>query len=657
MKKIIILICALLAPLSTLAAPRADALVSRAFDMGLADKPEWRALLHYNTNKSVITDPEFWLSEQGATDPAKELEATIRAFFEPSRPTQRIEREFKNGYKATMLKQHPLCMFPARLDFLERHLDTWFPRPSCTDYEMWRARMAGESLSVIFASNTLNNPSSMFGHTFIKIDQEGNALGSQTVNFAAITPDNEMGLLFAMQGFTGGYPGVWTFAPYYEKIKTYGTIDNRNLQEFRLKVPMERVDFFKKHLWELSYIYADYYFLNVNCSAAVIDLLRVVNPLIEENNSAAIFPTNVLRTLRPMIEEGALRPSLQNKIVHRYRQMTDEERAGAKKFTGLESLSALPPQSQSRVLELLFDANQYDLAHGRIGEEEMRTKGFELLSSRRAVRIKPQWDDEVPLEPAYDSHRIVSAWTGVNTDRFGTRATAGFAPIYHRFMDDDFGMNKWSEIKAFDFAASFGTDGFNMEHLTFVSLKSMNPDIAMFNNYSWDASIGVESFMNSKTWTRDGYIPTLTASLGKSYYLFPFANNKVPFAGEGVDGAAGRGSGDNNNDLIYIMPTTTLNTRFQSLGLKLALATYLFPANGGGVDAERTGWLEPPTSKNHLSLFANYATNQFSSAGISNTYAYFLTRNSRIEAAVSAEYFYELSRLNYSASLSLQQHF
>ncbi|MDR0319638.1 MAG: DUF4105 domain-containing protein [Rickettsiales bacterium] len=619
MKKILVVLFALFIPVAGHAAraDRIDSLIAAAKEQNLASHPSWRALLHFTGGSSVITDPEFWLAEDGRKNPEAELEATIRGFYEPYFSPRMFEREFKNGYKSSFLKQHPTCAYPARLAFLETALGTSFPRVGCPNYEQWRARMLGDSASVVFASNTLGNPSSMFGHTFLRIDQDDNVFGSPTVNFAAVTPDTSNALVFAVQGFTGGYPGIWTVAPYYEKIKIYGIIDNRNLQEFRLNLSPEQVEFLKQHIWELSYVYADYYFMDVNCSSALVDLLRVANPLIKENRGVAVFPTEVMRAVEPMVEGGKLRLSMQARITSRWNELTPEEKAAVKNFKKIEDLDGLPDlRSRARVVEVLFDMNQYDLAHGNITEEEMREKSFELIYTRRALRgLGPVFDDAPELEPAFDTHRIMSAYMGAAADNFGGRALLGFSPAYHRFMDDDFGMNKWSEISALELEGSLGTEGVLFERFTFASLISMNPEVALFDGWSWSAGAGFWSFKDVKTWRRDGVAFGLDGGFGKSFVV----------------------SGD--GDLVYLFATADLNSKFQSAGMKFGLAEYL------------------SFGKDNLEIFANAATRRYGSAGFGNRFTVFINRNLQIDTGLKIEWFYELNKFGTGVSTRLTKHF
>jgi len=65
---------------------RVDLLVEQAIDDKLHEDDYWHILLHYKKGlsgiKSMVDDPEFFLSKSGKNNPLSELEATIRSFFQ-----------------------------------------------------------------------------------------------------------------------------------------------------------------------------------------------------------------------------------------------------------------------------------------------------------------------------------------------------------------------------------------------------------------------------------------------------------------------------------------------------------------------------------------------------------------------------------------------
>jgi len=62
-----------------------ESLLEKANQLGLASDPTWRKLLHYefDDDKSAILSENFFVSPFGRENPEKELQAIIRAYFEP----------------------------------------------------------------------------------------------------------------------------------------------------------------------------------------------------------------------------------------------------------------------------------------------------------------------------------------------------------------------------------------------------------------------------------------------------------------------------------------------------------------------------------------------------------------------------------------------
>src|SRR5260370_31708655 len=109
-------------------AARADyaaELIAEAREARLHESDEWSALLHrikpwLRPAQSEADGPGFFLGKDGKIDAAAELEATLRAFFQP--PVVEVIPEVKPGDTENRGVQHPQCRFPARYAFLDRSL-------------------------------------------------------------------------------------------------------------------------------------------------------------------------------------------------------------------------------------------------------------------------------------------------------------------------------------------------------------------------------------------------------------------------------------------------------------------------------------------------------------------------------------------------------
>ena len=140
---------------------RVDELQSLASAQQLWRNPEWLQLLHFTTNStqhiSQVDDQKFFYAADGKINPETEMLATLAAFYQ-----EQVE-----------LDDMAQCRFPARLAWLNQKLNnqiTDLPPALCALYKEWRASVPDDQLALIFPAYHLNSPSSMFGHTLLRLD-------------------------------------------------------------------------------------------------------------------------------------------------------------------------------------------------------------------------------------------------------------------------------------------------------------------------------------------------------------------------------------------------------------------------------------------------------------------------------------------------------
>ena len=228
---------------------------AEAIRQNLADQKTWRALLHYKDDRfsssgysSYVDDPAFFYAESGDVDAESELLRTIEEIFS-------LEREGN---------EHAQCRFVYRFKWLDSQLSLdkkKLPQENCTDYSQWRDQVNAHSVSLIFPATALNSPSSMFGHTLLRFDpkdvKEGSDWLSYALNFGANINNDDNSFFFAFRGLAGGYPGVYNMMRYFEKIKEYNRMENRDIWEYRLNYTPAEVDQILAHVWELKDINFD----------------------------------------------------------------------------------------------------------------------------------------------------------------------------------------------------------------------------------------------------------------------------------------------------------------------------------------------------------------------------------------------------------------
>ena len=168
--------------------------------------------------KSVIW--VIFFAQDGRQNIQNEMNADITALFQLADANQSIR-----------------CKFPARSQWLMQQLNIsqqQLPVVSCPEFDQWYAQIKPYQVTLIYATDFMGNPSSMFGHTLLRLDpkdQKQLNLVSYAVNYAA-TVNSDDNWSYAWKGVVGKYPGEYSLMPYYRKVKEYGDFESRDLWEY-----------------------------------------------------------------------------------------------------------------------------------------------------------------------------------------------------------------------------------------------------------------------------------------------------------------------------------------------------------------------------------------------------------------------------------------
>jgi hypothetical protein len=512
----------LLLALSVPPALRADVpseLVQRAHALHLAERPYWRRLLHYRRgllgfNRSEVDDPKFFLSKRGARDPSAELDADLRGFFDPA--------------PADADLQHPQCLYPARYAWLKEQLHFAADAPAeqpCPRFQQWYERMDADSLSIVFASYYMNNPASMYGHSFLRLnrkgDRGGNHLLDYVVNYAADSASNN-GVLFAVLGLTGGYQGRFSTLPYYMKVQEYNNLESRDLWEYDLRFTPEQVNRLLRHLWEMGNGAIPYFFLNRNCSYQLLPLLEVAAPDLNLS-SPFIFKAIPMDTLRKLIAQPGMvtkvscRPAPVRKLV--------EERAGLSKAESnvaadlakaahpasfsVELSSRVAWSRQALVLDTAYDYFRYRagfkrplpeidsereqellLLRNKLGTETPSVSSSALAASTQVPGVE---QNGAALSPdhGHATGRIGVSYGFSNRSHF---EELSLRPAIHDPDDPPLGYIPGSQLQMFLLRLRYDDDRKTLypQQFTLVDLASFSPWDAWVHHPSWKVNTGLE---------------------------------------------------------------------------------------------------------------------------------------------------------------------
>jgi hypothetical protein len=355
----------------------------------LAADPYWIALGHYETGKlggwrSYVDDQAFFLAEAGASDPAAELAATLEALYQP----------------AELGDRHPQCVYPARTRWLKERLALDdLPSPDCAEYRAWFADVNPHSTVLVFPAAYLNSPSSMFGHTLLRIDQadvdsHNTALLSYALNFGAFIEGDDNSILYAWRGLMGGYPGLFALVPYREKLSEYSRLENRDLWEYRLNLSPEETGRMVEHVWELKQMRFDYFFFDENCSYRLLELLEIARPGIEltEHFPITAIPTDTVRAVKDagLIERIDYRPSRERELLGRAEPLGAAEKAwvlslaGDSAQLGAAPFQSLPSERRALIQDAAFRLVRYRAkCEGSTGGKEHSSCSARSTATRR----------------------------------------------------------------------------------------------------------------------------------------------------------------------------------------------------------------------------------------------------------------------------------
>ena len=237
----------------------------------------WLRLLHYHSAsffrgpRSQIDGEGFFFSPIGFKDPEAELRASVEAFS-------------KNN-QIGKFKLHAQCAFPERYRFLKEALKLTIPDVPCPKVDDFLSRFKAKSATLVFSSAYPNNPGSMFGHTFLRInstegtDEKKLDLLDYGISFAAAVGEDANPFAFLALGLTGGYRGQFSMLPYYAKVSEYINSESRDIWEYDLNISAEQTRRMILHAWELeTNSYLDYYFFDENCAYELLALLEIARP-------------------------------------------------------------------------------------------------------------------------------------------------------------------------------------------------------------------------------------------------------------------------------------------------------------------------------------------------------------------------------------------
>jgi hypothetical protein len=487
-----------------------DELKTKAIEQNLSQSAEWLGVVGYKNAafgvKSEIDDRRFFLAKNGRTDPQAELLATIESFFAGS----------FDGNASLDTR----CIFVARRNFLKNALpidESRLAPVQCEAFDHWYNGVSGDRLVLVFPAAYMNNPASVFGHTFLRVDknESANALISYALNYEASIPEGEGDLAFVYKGLFGGYDGYFSALPYAEKAKTYGDMENRDIWEYELNFSREEIDRLLFRAWELHYFARDYYFFKENCSFVLLELLEYAKGDRDLTSRFTAFaaPVDTVRAIANepnMLKNAVFRPSRNTRIANMAHN-ADQAVLDAALSLALgeiapqEAIAALDNDRAIAALDLAAEFSDYLYAKNETAYESYKKRHFALMVARSSLGISaaPPPLIEPPIRPDL-GHLISRLALGAGYDS-EAKASANFRlrVSYHDMVDPLGGFAPSAAIGAGDLWLQYANDQARIRRFTLLDMESFAPRNRFFSPISWRFGFGWRD--NPPTTPRNGY--------------------------------------------------------------------------------------------------------------------------------------------------------
>lgn len=461
----------------------------------LANDPFWLSLGHYESGKfkgwrSYVSDKKFFLAPDGAHHPDQELKATVEALYAP----------------ASLGEKHAQCVYPARTRWLKDQLHlSDLPALDCKEFKQWFKDVAPHSAVMIFPAAYLNSPSSMFGHTLLRIDQadvqsNNTALLSYAINFGAYIEGSDNSILYAWKGLMGGYPGLFALVPYQEKLSEYRSLENRDLWEYRLNLTQVETERMVEHVWELKQIQFDYFFFDENCSYRLLELLQVARPSLRltEQFPLTAIPTDTVKAVKEagLVEKIDYRPSRERELLERAKPLDSDEQQWVLKISDDQkqlqdpAFKAIAKDRQALIIDAAYRLGRYR-ANGLERDTERSQRSFELL---RAINQNPAPDLKIerPGLPE-DGHESRTWQAGIGTRGDKAFGEYGLRMAYHDLNDNAEGFPLGAQIEILQMKLrQYEGNHWQLQQLDLATIRSLTPRNELLQPWSWQVTGGLE---------------------------------------------------------------------------------------------------------------------------------------------------------------------
>lgn len=479
-------------------APPIDHYLQQAQEQQLAKHITWQRLMYANekwqhdvVKKSEVSYGPYFYHPAGAKDIDQELQASVRQLFLPAADNASIR-----------------CRFPARANWLIQQLnipERDLAQTKCPEFDHWLEQIQPYRATLIYATDYMGNPSSMFGHTLLRLDpkdQQALNLVSYAVNYAATVVEADS-VSFAWKGLTGQYPGEYSLMPYYRKVKEYGDFESRDLWEYELALTPEETQMLVEHIWELKHVQFPYYFINDNCAYRLLGLIDLVRPEanLQKHYRWSAIPVQTIKTVerQGLINQRVYRPALETQLLAQARQHGTSLAQAAAQMSQLDpgqmqqALYDYSEDEQAKILEMAYDHLYLQLVAQKVAADFAQPRLRQLLGLRSRITAPKQRQavaqpKKDPLKGHHAHQLQLQAGQVQNNDylQLGLRAA------YHDLIDPQGGYRIGTQLKFLEGSVQYREDRqrLKLQDVQLMEVNAYSPLTPFKTPMSWGLAIG-----------------------------------------------------------------------------------------------------------------------------------------------------------------------
>lgn len=501
-------------------------------DFSQLQQKQWRRILLYTPTwlggeRSIVDDNAFFMEPSGKWNPEKEW----NVFYRSLEALENAGRDL--SLKESLSPKDIRCRFPNRWTFAQERrkeagLEVW-PSPNCTHLNYFLSRSVAQKVALSFASLYPGGPSSMFGHTFLRLfkndvssSQGGMGFHDVSFNYAAV-PDSNGPIDYMLKGLFGGFGGALLTFPLYYKIQEYSQAEQRDIWEYRLNFSPEEIQWIVRGVWEIAPHKIDYYYFDDNCAFVMLQLMEMGRPSLDFVYQFPfwVVPSDTVRAVYDtpnLVENVAYYPSTTKKsslrlanldpletqffeiLVDKRDSFGPSEVCVNAKQTHSKCFDSLTDAQKRKILDALLDHldSQFKVS-GTLAPKAIASIRTDLLSQRAAIggtteKVSPQIPWNESPHRAHKSHQLgvgVGLWKTSKVIQSPVTLIK-WRPALTSPVAASRGLSRNMSIGFMDTEIHARNQSVDLHKFTLFEVNSMEPWQEFDQSTSWRLHLGFE---------------------------------------------------------------------------------------------------------------------------------------------------------------------